>query len=1140
MNEKLDPRERGLSFQNLFDSVPIAVGYATMDGRLIKFNKKMEEITGYPVAELTGLKATELYVDPDVRREIIEEAKKSGGISGRNARLRRKDGTEYYADISLNLISVDGTPCVQSFVQNVTEHKLAVEALEKSKQTQSDLVARLSEAQRVASLGSWEWDLDTDQVWWSDETYRIFGKKAGEYTPSFEENGKFIHPDDLDKYGKTFENSLKTDSPIDLDLRILAGDGLLKYCQVKGYIVIDSSGQKKRFVGTLMDISERKRAEESLRESQYRLELATSSAQLGIWDWDIINNKMTWDDQMYRLYGITDKASGSGIELWQRGLHPDDLAYAWDECQAALRGEKKYDIEFRVRHPDGTVKFIKADGIVLRDDNGKAVRMLGLNRDLTKQKLEEEAFGKSEALMRTAMENLPLIFYMIDNDGIFKLSIGAGLKGLGLEQNQMVGFSAFEAYKEFPEISDALHKALSGETASFESTVTGSTYFNICVPFSLPNKESSGLVAVALDTTEVKKAENALKQSEDRFRRAMENAPFPVMLHVENGDVLAISKSWTHSSGYVLEDIPTTRIWAERAHGIKKEIIQEEIDALYGLEEQTEAGEYSIMCKDGVEKYWEISSAPMGKLIDGRRAVISMAKDVTERKQAEEAIAAEKERLAVTLRSIGDGVITTDTQGNVVLMNKVAENLCGWAQAEARGKPLASVFNIINQNTRERHDNPVENVLSTGQIIELANHTLLVSRDGTERIIADSGAPIKDKDSKTIGVVLVFRDMTEKHKMLDNLQRIDKLDSLSVLAGGIAHDFNNLLGGIFGYIDLARERGSSDHVVIKYLDKALSVFDRAKDLTQQLLTFSKGGEPKRKTGHIGKLVRENADFVLSGTNIKCDYRIPQDLWLADYDENQIGQVVDNIVLNAQQAMPVGGTIVISVNNLRLDENENPMLKSGRYVKISITDTGVGIPQDLLKRIFDPFFTTKQKGNGLGLATCFSIVQKHDGYIDVESVLGKGSTFHIYLPATENGFASSNDQNTTHHQGKGRILILDDEEFMQEIVGAMLHDMGYTVIEAKNGEEALLLCAEANKEGNPIRAAFFDLTIPGGMGGKEAIVLLRKDFRDLPVFASSGFSEDPTIARPAEFGFTDSIRKPFRKSELSEILNKHLH
>jgi signal transduction histidine kinase/CheY-like chemotaxis protein len=382
-------------------------------------------------------------------------------------------------------------------------------------------------------------------------------------------------------------------------------------------------------------------------------------------------------------------------------------------------------------------------------------------------------------------------------------------------------------------------------------------------------------------------------------------------------------------------------------------------------------------------------------------------------------------------------------------------------------------------------------------------------------------------------------DMTEKQKLLETAQRADKLDSLGVLAGGIAHDFNNLLSGLFGYIDLARMNLTQDPETREYLDKAFGVFSRAKDLTQQLLTFSKGGVPVKKTGLLGPRIKESATFALSGSKVGCDFNIAQDLFPCDFDENQMGQVIDNIVINAQQAMPTGGKITISACNIAVKDGEHPELKSGRYVKISIADTGTGIQPKLLKRIFDPFFTTKQKGNGLGLATCYSIMQKHEGCIEVESELDKGSTFFLFLPASNLDTIPMGVQKASHHKGSGTIVIMDDHDFIRDLAGQMLKAMGYTVLHAKGGQETLRIFSDALEAKTPISCAILDLTIPGGMGGKEAIMELRKNYPDLPIFASSGYSDDPVLATPHDYGFTDSIKKPYLKDELAKLLEKYL-
>ncbi len=513
--------------------------------------------------------------------------------------------------------------------------------------------------------------------------------------------------------------------------------------------------------------------------------------------------------------------------------------------------------------------------------------------------------------------------------------------------------------------------------------------------------------------------------------------------------------------------------------------------------------------------------------------------DVTESKHAQIALEAEKERLAVTLRSIGDGVITTDINGNIVLMNKVAEELTGWNQDEAQGKSLGSVFAIIHETTRKPCKNPVHGVLSTGNVIELENHTLLISREGTERIIADSGAPIKDRDNNIVGVVLVFRDMTEKERFLKITQNSQKLESLGVLAGGIAHDFNNLLGGVYGYIDMAGELSENKNISY-YLSKAMSTINRARGLTQQLLTFSRGGAPVQKVQKVFPFVKETAQFALSGSNISCRYDVSQDLWACNFDKNQIGQVVDNIVINAKQAMPEGGTVEITARNTTLAEKEHPVLTKGSYVRISIKDNGIGIPSGMLTKIFDPFFTTKSEGHGLGLATCYSIINRHGGSIDVDSNLGEGSTFHVYLPAEIKAVpVSSVEQTGSRHKGIGTFLVMDDEEVMRETIGAMLESFGYSVVCKDNGKDAVDYFASELKENKLLSGMIFDLTVPGNMGGEEAVKEVRKIDTEIPVFVVSGYADGPVMKNPVEYGFTASICKPFRRTKLMEMLEKHM-
>lgn len=511
--------------------------------------------------------------------------------------------------------------------------------------------------------------------------------------------------------------------------------------------------------------------------------------------------------------------------------------------------------------------------------------------------------------------------------------------------------------------------------------------------------------------------------------------------------------------------------------------------------------------------------------------------DITDRKIAENELTMERKRLAVTLRSIGDGVITTDTNGRVVFLNTIAEEMTGWTNAEAYGHMLSEVFYIVNEFTRKPCENPVEKVLKTGVVVELANHTMLIARDGREIILADSGSPIKDEKGDVFGVVLVFRDVTEKQKMLDTISRSQKLDSLGILAGGIAHDFNNLLGGIFGYIDLSLLDPSLNTTTHEHLDCAMRVLSRAKSLTQQLLTFAKGGSPVCKSGTLDKIVRDSTLFALSGSNVTCKFSADKDLKICEFDENQISQAINNIVLNAQQAMPMGGTIDVLVTNVHIKEKFHTILQAGDYVCITIQDYGVGIPTEIITKIFDPFFTTKQKGHGLGLATAYSILIKHEGCIDVTSESGKGSVFKLFIPASKNLSIHSEASNTLPVHGTGRILIMDDEPFIRETISAILQNLGYHVVCTKDGKDLLNQIHHDRIGKKSIDAIILDLTIPGGMGGKEVVKIIRQTDTTTPIIVASGYSEDPVMASPRDYGFTESIAKPFTIREISTVLKR---
>lgn len=402
--------------------------------------------------------------------------------------------------------------------------------------------------------------------------------------------------------------------------------------------------------------------------------------------------------------------------------------------------------------------------------------------------------------------------------------------------------------------------------------------------------------------------------------------------------------------------------------------------------------------------------------------------------------------------------------------------------------------------------------------------------DGSERTVVIEEAAFTDITGNVAGIVGIINDITEMRIAEKERIRVSKLESLGVLAGGIAHDFNNILAIILGNITLAKiYRDVNAEKLRHLLESAEQAVMRAKDLTRQLLTFSKGGTPVKKITPIQELLKSVTAFTLAGTDIKSEFDIPPDLQAVEIDENQISQVIGNIVLNAQQAMPHGGTVSIRAENIVFGKAGGTFEK-GHYIKISISDQGVGIPEEYLDMVFDPYFTTKEQ-SGLGLSICYSIIQKHQGHIGVESTLGIGTTFVIYLPVAQiQQRTEVQSKKTVVMNGNGKILVMDDEETIRSIVGDILQYLGYTVDFASDGEEAINLYSC-----KPYDAVILDLTIPGGMGGKEAIRHLLDIDPSVKAIVSSGYSNDPIMSDYTKYGFKGVIVKPYTIHEISSVL-----
>lgn len=562
------------------------------------------------------------------------------------------------------------------------------------------------------------------------------------------------------------------------------------------------------------------------------------------------------------------------------------------------------------------------------------------------------------------------------------------------------------------------------------------------------------------------------------------------------------------------------------------------------------------------------------------RGVVAICTDITRHKELEHRLADDQERLAVTLRSLSDGVITTDRETRVLLLNRRAADLTGWTEEDARGRPLTEILALCREGGGGKNGNHLlDEILRNAPMVEgglpgtAGTDAILTSRDGTRRPVTITVAPLPDHDHQTIGRVLVLRDDTLRRGMEQELLKTRKLESLQVLAGGIAHDFNNFLAAILGNLSLCSALTRKDGgKVPRLLGEAERATLLARNLTQQLLTFAKGGEPVKTVAALSEVIRDSASFLLRGSRTRCEYEIAADLWPVEVDTGQMSQVIQNVILNASQAMGGAGVIRIRCGNVGFPHGEMPGLPPGRYVRLAITDSGPGIPRDLQERIFDPFFSTKAGGTGLGLAITHSIVKRHGGHVGVQSAPDAGCTFTIHLPATEEipfprptgtlteglppGRHGERRETPVSRPTRGptpagpapakgmppdpgadprrRVLIMDDDSQLRTMLLEILVFLGYDVVACEDGAEAIRLYGKHLEAGKRFDAVIMDLTIPGGMGGREAIDGLRQLDPAAAVVVSSGFSSDPIMSRFAEFGFAGVLPKPYRIEDLERL------
>ncbi|RMG46508.1 MAG: PAS domain S-box protein [Acidobacteria bacterium] len=872
-------------------------------------------------------------------------------------------------------------------------------------------------------------------------------------------------------------------------------------------------------------------------------------------------------------------------------VYPGDRALLMESFQKTCAGELG-PLEFQVVAKSGEVRWVRSSSRPILHQ-GQLIGVQGVITDITERKKAEMALRASEERYRDLVENANDIIYTHDLEGNITSANAAAVKTYHYRHDEIVGKNIKHivdpAY--LPVAMENLRKKLAGveRTGPYELltyTKEGTpVWVEVNTRLIYEGDRPVGVQGIARDITERKRAEEQWRWRIEQVTRHQQALLELARMDVANLDLalrtiteidartlgvervsvwlfdeprsaircqdLYLLSQDKHEGGMQLEASRYPRYFAalEESRTIAADDVRQDprtnefveeylepygITSMLDVPVRLHGRVVGVVCHEhtGSRREWTLEEQDFAASVAD---FVSLVLETAERRRAEAALRESEERYRDLVEGVDAIVWECDPETmRFTFVSERARDILGYpverwltekdfwirhVHPDDRDAVIDAFLAAARQG--QHHEIEYRAMAADGRIVWLRNIVRVVRADrGTIRQIR--------------GLMI---DITEHKRMEEELLKAQKLESLSILAGGIAHDFNNLLMGILGNLSLARLSVSPGDKLNERLEAAEKATLRARDLTQQLLTFAKGGAPIKETASIEHLIADTAEFALRGSNVRCDMKLPEDLWPVEVDEGQMSQVIQNLIINADQAMPQGGVLRIEAENVTVSSGGDLPLPPGKYVKVSFTDQGVGIPEEHLSKVFDPFFTTKQKGSGLGLATAYSVIKRHGGHITVKSTLGRGTTFTLYLPASEKPLPREVTSREEAPVGRGRVLLMDDEAFIRDVGSQMLTYLGYEVDVARDGNEAIALYREKKERGEPYDVVIMDLTVRGGMGGREAIKKLLAFDPQARAIVSSGYSNDPIMAEYARYGFRGVVAKPYKLQDLSRVLHQ---
>jgi PAS domain S-box-containing protein len=1007
----------------------------------------------------------------------------------------------------------------------------------------------------AARLGSWERDLASGRMHWSEHVHQLFGLQVSEMPTTYEGVLALLHPDDRRKMEMASHQLQRSGVPEGLELRVMWPDGSVHWHATRAELARDASGNPVRVVGIAMDITERKRIEDELRQSQRLLHRGFEAAGVGVWEWDAPSGKMVWSGTVERIFGMPPGAIIGTFDAFLAMVHPDDLPTVKAMVAKAMAEGGGYQVEHRIRSAPGTVRWIAVQGDVLRDAAGRSIGMAGVAMVVTQRRQAEEELRISEQRYRTVISTMHEGVVIYAPDGRIHDCNRSAEEMLGLTRRQLVGLDPLDPgwrmvhedgrsflTDEYPTaVVQRTHRSQHGVVVGIDIPDHGLRWLSVNAD-PMPSTDAAtaiGVVATFSDITASRNAERALRESEKRWRSLAENVPDTIAMVDRTGSILFINRL---PDGLTRDDV----LGAHVSRFMPPTFITLLDGAVERIFDHGEAVSADVQTPGpDQETRWHSCHISPVRLQGRTIAATIRASDITERRQAEDQrrrFQIERERLLEQLEEQRErmpiGCILWDREHRISYANPAAERIFGHAddgmlghgpELLVRSEDLSQIA-VFHQRL-ERGD---MGIVSTNR-----------TRDGRTISCEWHPTPLFDTDGVRTGVMTMVMDIGERAALEEQLRQSQKMEAVGQLAGGIAHDFNNLLTAIMGYGDLLDNRLPANDVLMGYVQQIKKAAKRAAALTYQLLAFSRKQVLQSQLLVLGEVIRELEPMLrrLIGEHITLETDLAAGSWQVLADPSQMEQVVMNLVVNARDAMPLGGILTIGTSNRTLDAEAArgyAEVPPGDYVQLRVSDTGRGMDDQLRERIFEPFFTTKPdgKGTGLGLSVVFGVVRQSGGFIFVDSAPDQGARFDILLPradSTPDPFKQRDSTAQLAVRGSETILLVEDDDGVRLLARDTLEASGYTVLAVGMGAEAVEISSHYPKD---IDLLLTDVVMPG-MGGREVADRIQGQRPGIKVLFMSGYTDDVVLTHGVSNGTAAFIEKPFAAPKLLGRIRKVL-